>query len=110
MSAAAAGRGAGRRQPLLHRSAFAAQVPPLEEKDTYTVGFAQTGSNNPWRLAETKSMQDEFEAQLGYTLVATDANEDTAKQIADVDSLIAQRRRHPHLPAARIAGPGADRS
>jgi ABC-type sugar transport system substrate-binding protein len=66
-----------------------AQVPPLEEKDTYTVGFAQTGSNNPWRLGESKSMQDEAK-RLGYTLVETNANEDTAKQIADVDSLIAQ--------------------
>ncbi len=66
-----------------------AQVPPLEEKDTYTVGFAQVGSNNPWRLGESKSMQDEA-ARLGYTLVETNANEDTAKQIADLDSLIAQ--------------------
>ncbi len=69
-------------------SAFA-QLPPLEEKDTYTVGFAQTGLNNPWRLGESKSMQDEA-ARLGYTLVETNANEDTAKQIADVASLIAQ--------------------
>lgn len=67
----------------------AAQVPPLEKKDTYTVGFAQTGSNNPWRLAETKSMKDEADKR-GYTLVQTDANEDTSKQIADVASLIAQ--------------------
>ena len=66
-----------------------AEVPPLEEKDTYTVGFAQTGLNNPWRLANSKSMQDEA-ARLGYTLIETNANEDTAKQIADVDSLIAQ--------------------
>ena len=66
-----------------------AQLPPLEEKDTYTVGFAQVGSNNPWRLGESKSMQDEA-ARLGYTLVETNANEDTAKQIADVASLIAQ--------------------
>src|SRR5688572_14383726 len=49
-----------------------AQLPPLEEKDTYTVGFAQTGSNNPWRLGESKSMQDEA-ARLGYTLVETNA-------------------------------------
>lgn len=69
--------------------AFAAP-PPLAKKDTYTVGFAQTGSNNPWRLGETKSMQDEA-AKRGYTLIATDANEDTAKQIADVDSIIAQK-------------------
>jgi ribose transport system substrate-binding protein len=66
-----------------------AQLPPLEEKDTYTIGFAQVGSNNPWRLGESKSMQDEA-ARLGYTLVETNANEDTAKQIADLDSLIAQ--------------------
>ena len=66
-----------------------AEVPPLEEKDTYTIGFAQTGLNNPWRLGESKSMQDEA-ARLGYTLVETNANEDTAKQIADVASLIAQ--------------------
>ena len=35
------------------------QVPPLKKKDTYKVGFAQIVSNNPWRLAETASMQDE---------------------------------------------------
>jgi ABC-type sugar transport system substrate-binding protein len=49
-----------------------AQVPPLEKKDTYTVGFAQVGSNNPWRLGESKSMQDEAE-RLGYTLIETNA-------------------------------------
>jgi galactofuranose transport system substrate-binding protein len=65
-------------------------LPPLEEKDTYTVGFAQVGSNNPWRLGESKSMQDEAAAR-GYTLIETNANEDTAKQIADVKSLIAQQ-------------------
>ena len=35
------------------------QVPPLKKKDTYKVGFAQTESNNPWRLAQTASMKDE---------------------------------------------------
>jgi ribose transport system substrate-binding protein len=67
----------------------AAAPPPLEKKDTYAVGFAQVGTNSPWRMAESKSMRDEAK-RLGYTLVETDANEDTAKQIADVDSLIAQ--------------------
>jgi galactofuranose transport system substrate-binding protein len=68
-----------------------AAPPPLDQKDKYTVGFAQTGSNNPWRIAETASMKDQFETQLGWTLIATDANEDTNKQIADIDSIIAQR-------------------
>jgi ABC-type sugar transport system substrate-binding protein len=68
-----------------------AQVPPLEQKDTYTVGFSQVGSNNPWRIAETNSMKDQFETKLGWTLIATDANEDTNKQLADIDSIIAQQ-------------------
>ena len=67
----------------------AAAPPPLPKKDTYTVGFAQVGTNSPWRMAESKSMQDEAR-RLGYTLIETNANEDTAKQIADVDSLIAK--------------------
>ncbi len=66
-----------------------AQLPPLEEKDTYTVGFAQTGLNNPWRLANRRACRTR-PTRLGYTLIETNANEDTAKQIADVDSLIAQ--------------------
>ncbi len=70
------------------RAAFAA-LPPLAKKDTYKVGFAQTESNNPWRLAETKSMQDEAK-KLGYQLVFTDAAGSSAKQASDVNSMIAQ--------------------
>ncbi len=87
---AAAGAGVAALSPRLVQRAWAQELPPLPKKDTYTVGFCQTGSNNPWRLAETKSMQDEA-AKRGYKLIATDANEDTAKQIADVASVIAQR-------------------
>lgn len=70
------------------RAAFAA-LPPLAKKDTYKVGFAQTESNNPWRLAETKSMQDEAKKR-GYQLVFTDAAGSSAKQASDVNSMIAQ--------------------
>jgi ABC-type sugar transport system substrate-binding protein len=68
-----------------------AQLPPLAEKDTYTIGFSQVGSNNPWRIGETNSMKQTFETELGWTLIATDANEDTNKQLTDIDSIIAQR-------------------
>jgi len=68
--------------PLRHRST---------KKDKYTVGFSQVGSNNPWRIAETNSMTQTFETELGWTLIATDANEDTNKQLSDIDSIIAQR-------------------
>jgi ABC-type sugar transport system substrate-binding protein len=66
-----------------------AALPKLAEKKTYKVGFAQTESNNPWRLAETASMKDEA-AKLGYQLVYTDAAGSAAKQAADVNSMIAQ--------------------
>ena len=65
-------------------------LPKLAVKSTYRVGFAQTESNNPWRLAQTKSMQDEAK-RLGYQLVYTDAAGSTAKQVADVRSMIAQK-------------------
>ena len=70
------------------RAAFA-QAPLLPLKDTYKVGFAQTESNNPWRLAQTKSMQDEAAAR-GWQMVYTDAAGSAAKQVADVNSMIAQ--------------------
>lgn len=65
-------------------------LPKLAVKKTYRVGFAQTESNNPWRLAQTKSMQDEAK-RLGYQLVYTDAAGSTAKQVSDVRSMIAQK-------------------
>jgi ribose transport system substrate-binding protein len=47
-------------------------------------------SDNPWRIAETKSLRDEA-AKRGYELVVTDAQGQTAKQVSDVEDLIARR-------------------
>src|SRR5215203_3578502 len=88
-----------------------ADLPPLAKKDTYKVGFAQTESNNPWRIAQTKSMQD-VAAEKGYQLVYTDAAGSAAKQVADVNSMIAQgvdliflapREEKPLIPAVMAA-------
>jgi ribose transport system substrate-binding protein len=46
--------------------------------------------NNPWRIAQTESMQAEAE-KLGHELVYTEAGGSESKQIADVDSMIAQQ-------------------
>src|SRR5271163_3916726 len=87
------------------------QVPPMKKKDAYKVGFAQTESNNPWRLAQTASMQDEAK-KLGWQLVYTDAAGSAAKQVADVQSMIAQgvdviflspREEKPLIPAVMAA-------
>lgn len=100
---------------LLVSTAASAELPTLEKKDQYTVGFAQTESNNPWRIAQTKSFQDTAES-CGWNLVYTDAAGSAAKQVADVDSMIAQgvdaiflppREEQPLLPAvlrAKAAG------
>lgn len=55
-----------------------------------TVGFSQMESDNPWRIAETKSLRDEA-TRRGVKLVVTDAQGQTAKQVSDVEDLIAQR-------------------
>ncbi|MEM5585958.1 ABC transporter substrate-binding protein [Roseibium sp. AS2] len=91
--------------------AAAAGLPPLEEKERYKVGFSQMESNNPWRIAETKSFHDTAES-CGWDLIATDAAGSAAKQVADVDSMIAQgidvlflppREEKPLIPAVKKA-------
>src|SRR6201998_2891435 len=90
---------------------IAQELPKLKEKKTYKVGFSQTESNNPWRLAETESMKDEA-AKRGCQLVYTDAAGSAAKQVADVNSMIAQgvdliflapREEKPLIPAVMNA-------
>ncbi len=73
-------------------TAYAADTgaPKLAQKSSYKVGFAQAENNNPWRIAETKSMQD-IAQSCGWQLVVTDAGGSAAKQVADVDSMIAQK-------------------
>ncbi len=83
--AAAAGTSFLTSEPGLAAGALA----PLAKKATYKVGFSQTESNNPWRIAETNSMQAEAK-KLGYQLVYTDAASSAAKQVSDVNSMIAQ--------------------
>src|SRR4051794_24786746 len=92
-------------------TAAMAEVPALKHKDKYKVGFAQTESNNPWRIAQTESMKAEAE-KLGYQIVYTDAAGSAAKQVADVNSMIAQgvdliflapREEKPLIPAVMAA-------
>src|SRR5690242_1147156 len=43
-----------------------------KDASKFVVGFSQMESDNPWRLAETKSLKDEA-AKRGVQLVVTDA-------------------------------------
>lgn len=58
--------------------------------DTLVVGFSQMESDNPWRIAETQSIRDEA-GKRGVQLVVTEAQGQTAKQVSDVEDLIARR-------------------
>ena len=60
------------------------------DADRFVVGFSQMESDNPWRLAQTQSLRDEA-AKRGIELVVTDAQGQTAKQVSDVEDLIARR-------------------
>ncbi len=75
--------------PYLARTALAAP-PGLDKKDHYKVGFSQVEMNNPWRTAQTASMQDEAKKR-GDELVYTEAGGSEAKQISDIDAMIAQQ-------------------
>ena len=70
--------------------AAAGGLPKLAQKDSYTVCFPQTEENNPWRLAQTASIKDEVQKR-GWKLVYTNAAGSAAKQVADVQSCIAQK-------------------
>lgn len=64
----------------------------IRKKSKLLVGFSQMENNNPWRIAETDSMRAEGERRSAkYGIVITDAQGQTAKQVSDVEDLIARR-------------------
>src|SRR5215211_4965754 len=79
-----------RRIALVLLAAAVAGCAKKPEGDQFVVGFSQMESDNPWRIAQTRSLQEEA-AKRGYQLVVTDAQGQTAKQVSDVEDLIARR-------------------
>ena len=59
------------------------------EAERFVVGFAQMETDDPWRVAQTRSLRDEA-ARRGIELVVTDAQGQAAKQLSDVEDLIAR--------------------
>src|SRR3712207_9290376 len=73
----------------LFRSQTCNVQPPDVTLEEATVGFSQMENNNPWRIAETESMKTEGQKRAGK-YIATDAQADTSKQVADIEDMIAQ--------------------
>jgi ABC-type sugar transport system substrate-binding protein len=67
-----------------------AQGTDANGEKTLKVGFSQMENNGPWRIAETNSIKDEAKKR-GIELIYTDAQGQTAKQVSDVEDLIAQK-------------------
>ncbi len=70
-----------------------------EVKDSYTIGFAQANSAEPWRTAmneqltaAVEALNTEMEASGGPTfeLLIADAAQDNAKQVADIENFLTQ--------------------
>jgi ribose transport system substrate-binding protein len=54
------------------------------------IAYSQSGMENEWRAMNTKEME-KAARDAGYDFVWTNANGDAAKQLADVESLLAQK-------------------
>ena len=74
-----------------------------EDSDTLTIAFCQMGNYNAWRIAETEFMQQACE-ERGWELIYTDAQSDTAKQVSDVEDVIAQNPDYILLPPREATG------
>jgi ABC-type sugar transport system substrate-binding protein len=68
----------------------AGETPAKKDPQELVVGFSQMEMNNPWRIAETKSIQDEAKKR-GIQLVYSDAQGQTSKQVSNVEDMIARQ-------------------
>jgi ribose transport system substrate-binding protein len=55
------------------------------------VGFSQTDTGGAWRIAETASLREAAERSGRFELVVADAQDQLAKQLSDVEDLLARR-------------------
>ena len=63
-----------------------------EEKPKTVVGFSQMVNDTPWRITQTNSIKQEAAKRAAkFELIVTDAQDQTAKQVADVNDLIARK-------------------
>lgn len=57
----------------------------------YVIGFAQLGFDHPYRVAMNEQIQAEAKKHPNLKVVITNAQNDNAKQIADVENLLQQK-------------------
>lgn len=71
-------------------SALHAPQAQAEEKK-YTIGFSQLAFDDPWRVAFNNQMTKAAAKHPDFKLVIVNAQRDSSKQVADVETLLQQR-------------------
>ena len=72
-------------------------------EEPLTIAFCQIGNYNTWRIAETEWIEAACK-ERGYKLIYTDGQSDTAKQVSDVEDVIAQKPDYILLPPRETTG------
>jgi len=75
-----------------------ASASPISAQDKGLVAYSQAGMENEWRVLNTKNMEKAFK-DAGYQFVWTNANANPAKQLSDIEDLLARK------PALLVVAP-----
>lgn len=62
-----------------------------EQSGQYLIGFSQANLGEPWRVAMNAEVREAAQAHPEFRIVYADAQQDNAKQVADVESFLRQR-------------------
>ena len=68
-----------------------AAMSSAQAQKTYTVGFSQLAFDDPWRVAFNNQMTKAAAKHPDFKLVIVNAQRDSSKQVADVETLLQQR-------------------
>ena len=70
-------------------SSDASETDDTAGSDTLTIAFSQYGSMNNWRVTQNNDMEAAIKG-AGYNYIFTDAGDDTAQQLSDLEDIISQ--------------------
>ena len=66
-------------------------APLAQAQKKYTIGFSQLAFDDPWRVAFNNQMTKAAEKHPDFKLVIVNAQRDSSKQVADVETLLQQK-------------------
>lgn len=90
-SSAAAERRSWRRRALLTALVLSAAACGREQNGKFLIGFSQANLGEPWRVAMNAEVAAEAKKYPDLEIVYADAQQDNAKQVADVENFLRQK-------------------